>query len=196
VSYVIVPVNATLETALFRKFDITKHPEFLTYDKILFLDCDILVIQDVMKLFKNIKVNKDKLHVAQEGSLKEPYWRLNAFAQNISTMILQDKQSFNSGEFIFKPSANMKRHFEQAKEFGLTKSHTKFYDQPVFNYYFNKHNLVVMCPYLSKKLQLFPDPSKQYHNKILLHFTGIGRYEEKAPMMKRYLAEFILSQNH
>ena len=193
VSYVIVPVDKSLHTALFRKFDITQHPNFMHYDAILFLDCDIIVQNDVLSLFAAVKPKPNKLYVAQEGDLAEYYWRINALKNtNISRMRREHIQSFNSGAFMFKPTQEMKAHFESAKQFGLEyqKSHKFFYDQPIFNYYFNTHKIAKISKYLTDKLQMFPDVTKYYPNKTLMHISGIGNYKTKAPTMRAYL-DFI-----
>lgn len=190
-SYVIVQENASLETALFRKFDITKHPNYMDYEKILYLDCDIIVQDDIIKLFQAVKVKSNKLFVAQEGDLAEYYWRINAMKNsNIQKMKSEGLQSFNSGTFLFKPTQTMRDHFENAKRFGLTymKTHTFFYDQPIFNYYFNKNRIAHISSFLTKKLQMFPDTTKYYPEKTLMHISGIGRYKQKALIMKTYLA--------
>lgn len=190
-SYVIVQENASLETALFRKFDITKHPNYMSYDKILYLDCDIIVQDDIVKLFRSVKTDPNKLYVAQEGDLSEYYWRINAMKDsNIEKMKSEGIQSFNSGTFIFKPSPEMKKHFEKAKQFGLDylRKHAFFYDQPIFNYYFNKYRIAAISPYLSRKLKMFPDTTKYYPDKMLMHISGIGRYKQKATIMEKYLA--------
>lgn len=190
-SFVIVQENATLEKALFRKFDITKHPNYMSYEKILYLDCDIIVQNDIIDIFKSIKTQPNKLYVPQEGDLSEYYWRINALKDsNIQKMKSEGKHSFNSGSFMFTPTERMREHFENAKRFGLEyqKTHSFFYDQPIFNYYFNKHSIAVISPYLSQKLQMFPDTTKYYPNKTLMHISGIGRYKQKASIMQEYIA--------
>lgn len=163
----------------------------MAYKKIMYLDCDIIVQDDIIKIFQAIKTHPNKLYVAQEGDLAEYYWRINALKNsNVETMKSQGIQSFNSGSFLFEPTPKMKTHFERAKMFGLEyqKTHSFFYDQPIFNYYFNTHRIAEISNYLTRKLQMFPDTTKYYPDKMLMHISGIGRYRQKAPIMKQYIA--------
>jgi hypothetical protein len=99
-------------------------------------------------------------------------------------------KSFNSGTFLFKPTEIMRDHFIKAKAFGLQYQGRHFYDQGIFNYYFNRLHIASISKYISKKLVMFPDTTQYYPDKMLMHISGIGRYKMKAPIMKKYL-EFI-----
>lgn len=190
-SYIKVPVDKTLKTALFRKFDIFQHPRFMSFDKILFLDCDILVQDDINKLFHAVKTRPNKLYVAEEGQIDELYWSINAYLpQNIERMKKNNVKSFNAGTFIFMPTETMRDHFVKAKDFGLQYQGRHFYDQGIFNYYFNRLHIASISKYLSNKLVMFPDINQYYPTKMLMHISGIQGYKEKAPKMKKYL-EFI-----
>lgn len=188
VSYIRVPVDKTLHSALFRKFDVFQHPNYMSFEKILFLDCDIIVQDNIIKLFQSVKTRPNKLYVPQEGTVDGKYWNINAYLpQNIDHMKKQHIQSFNAGTFLFTPTETMRDHFIKAKEFGMEYKGKHFYDQSIFNYYFNRLRIASISSYITKKLVMFPDTNHYYPDKMLMHISGIGRYKEKGPVMKKYL---------
>ena len=188
-SIVLIPKVKTLDQALLCKFDIFRHPRYLEFDKILFLDTDILVQDNIMKLFKAVDTQPDKLYVVQEGDLEQKYWYHSAYKPgDIAQLRKENIQSFNSGIFLFKPSETMRRHFEAAKKFGIEyKSSYKFYDQSVFNYYFNMNRVAQISPYMTRKLKMYP--KRYYATKMFIHMANISLYKVKAKMMQEYLAK-------
>jgi lipopolysaccharide biosynthesis glycosyltransferase len=195
VSYIIHPPDKDLNHALFRKFDITEHPDYLAYDKVLYLDCDILVQDNIVKLFDNVETKPGKLYVVKEGDIEGPYWRSNAYAPgNVEKMRKDGVHSFNAGTFLFAPSEEMRHHFKCAKDFGLYKYKGRhFYDQSTFNYYFNVRRIAEVSPYLNRKVKMFPDINTFYPTKMILHLAGIGDYKMKTRRMKKYQA--LIRQN-
>lgn len=191
-SFVLIPKVKTLEQALLCKFDITLHPRYLEFDKILFLDTDILVQDNIMKLFKAVDTIDDKLYVVQEGDLEEKYWYHGAFKpHDIAQLRKENIQSFNAGVFLFKPSETMRRHFQAAKKFGLEyKGPNVFFDQSVFNYYFNMNRVATISPYMTKKLKMYP--KRYYSSKMLIHMANLSLYKVKAKMMQDYLDSVIV----
>lgn len=191
-SFVLIPKDKTLEHALLRKFDITRHPRYLEFDKILFLDSDILVQDNIIKLFKAVNTLPDKLYVVQEGDLEEQYWYHSAYKPgDIAQLRKENIQSFNSGIFLFKPSENMRQHFEQAKKFGIEyKGPRVFYDQSVFNYYFNMNRIAIISPYMTRKLRMYPK-DRYYSTKMFIHIANMSLYKVKADLMKEYMKKLI-----
>ena len=175
-----------LGPALLRKFDICEFSEFNSYKKIMYLDVDILLQDDLMKVFKLLKIlQKEKLYVTPEGTPDKKWWALPR--ENVSLA-----PTFNSGFYMFKPSKEMQNHFKTVKEFAMV--HQKqcevtdiCYDQNYFNFYFNRNNLVIISQPLANVYQMFPDPKTLYSDIIILHFSGLGQYKDKVRKMNNYI---------
>jgi lipopolysaccharide biosynthesis glycosyltransferase len=188
VKFLEVPKSNDLYHALLSKCDIYQYVDVTSYKKVLYLDCDIIVQTDLSQLFKDTHIKSGRIYAPAEGTLTGKYWYLNAYKDtNISRLQSEGVHSFNTGTFMFVPTQSFLKHFRNIKELGETyqgKQH--FYDQSFFNYYFNVNNLS-STEYLTDIVQMFPDPEKYYPDKSILHFAGIGRYKEKAKIMKSYL---------
>lgn len=188
---IILPVDKDLHHSLLRKCDIVKFPNFLKYKKIMYIDCDVIVQDDINNLFTSIKAKPNILYAPEEGSLDGKYWTLDKYTDE-DYIILKKRniKSFNSGTFIFIPSLKMKEDFINVKRLGLSYRSKHFYDQSFLNYYFNI-NGSSSTKYISDHVIIFPDVNKYYPSKTLLHFAGIGRYKEKTKIMKKYLNMLI-----
>lgn len=194
VHFHIVESSPDLSHALLRKFDIADVHGVEKYAKVLYLDCDIIVQKDLNKLFDSVPVKANVLYAPSEGVVDGKYWKLEGAMKNanVEKMKKDGVKSFNSGTFMFKPTKTMLKHFVKAREFAISYKESHFYDQSFFNYYFNMNRLSC-TDYISDQVVVFPDSSKYYPRKVILHFAGIGRYKEKAMIMKKYF-DFIIEK--
>jgi lipopolysaccharide biosynthesis glycosyltransferase len=186
-----VPIDTDLKFALLRKFDISKFKHFNEYEKIMYIDVDIIVQNDILDIINNVPAQDNILYAAKEGEVDGPYWYLNTYKNsNIKKLKDEHINSFNSGMFLFKATEEMKTHFKNVKKFSLNyynKPHKNhFYDQSMMNFYFNMKRLA-NTDYFNDIYLMFPDTTKFYNNKTILHIAGIGRYKEKANIMNNYL---------
>ena len=188
VYYHIVPDEPDLQHALTRKFDIADFSGFMNYKKILYLDIDIIVQGNIIDVIESVPVRANTLYATKEGDIEGRYWYLDMYKQsNIKSMRDNNINSFNSGFYMFKPNQKMKKHLENVKKIAVNYSGQQhFYDQSFFNYYFNIHRLA-NTDYMSDVYIMFPDSTKYYPEKVILHFSGIGMYKEKSAIMKKYL---------
>lgn len=187
-----VPKDRDLFHVLLRKFDISLFPSLLNYDKVMYLDCDILVQRDVGILFNSVDFQLNKLYAMAEGPIEGRYWTLDLYkTSQLKRLHEKHVTGFNSGTFMFIPTIAMKHHFTALKELALQYDGNHFYDQSFMNYYFNTKGIAVTPPILSRHIKLFPDPNKRYPRKVILHFAGIGRYKEKAKMMEDYYEKHL-----
>lgn len=192
VHFIILQDDIDLYHALLRKCDIVLFKDFLKYTKIMYLDCDIIIQKDINILFNIIKAKPNILYAPAEGTLDGDYWKLNAYTSSDYVYLKKNGiKSFNSGTFIFIPSLIMKKHFINVKNMALSYKGEHYYDQSFLNYYFNINNSS-STKYITNNIVLFPNPTKYYPSKTLLHFAGLGKYKEKVAIMKKYLDMLIL----
>lgn len=186
VKTMIVPETNDLYATLLGKFDINKYKDVYKYEKVLYIDCDIIVQGDLAKVFQNTPIKPGKLYAPAEGELDGRYWYLDAYKNSNIAKLKQNKiKSFNSGLYMFVPTKDMMAHFKNAKRFGLNYNGQHFYDQSIFNYYFNMNKLS-STKFFTDDVVMFPDITKDYTGKIFIHFSGIGLYQKKAKDMMAY----------
>lgn len=191
VSFVEAAPSPDLFHALLGKFDVVALPNVRRYQKVMYLDCDVLVQGDLQRLLDRLDVAPDVLYAPAEGDLEGEYWYLDAYrARELADLRRRGVRSFNSGTMVFAPTTAMLAHFRRAKRLALEYDGQRhFYDQSFFNYYFNTRARTDTAQ-LSRSVVIFPDPDKAYdpRTKLVLHFAGIGHYRRKARIMRRYLA--------
>jgi lipopolysaccharide biosynthesis glycosyltransferase len=188
ISFHYVPKSKNLYHALLGKCDIYQFSNVSKYEKVLYLDCDVIVQRDLMDLFKKTPIQKNILYAPQEGEIKGKFWYLDSYTeQNVARLEQHGVQSFNSGTFMFVPTLTFLKHFEKIKIMATEyKGKKHFYDQSFLNYYFNTKN-ISSTKYMSDIVKIFPDEDMYYPNKYIIHFAGIGRYREKSKIMRNYL---------
>lgn len=207
--FLVVKRDPSLQYALLRKCDIAHFPHFLEYSKILYMDIDVIVVDDILKVFKNVKrVKDDVLYAAKEGDIEGKFWYLNSYKNtNVAALRREGVHSFNTGLFLFKPSVVMRGHFLAVKKFALDyyKEAAKHpsgrgsfsvpLDQSFFNYYFNMHRLT-NTEHFNEIYKMFPEKGNLYPGKIILHFAGIGDYKNKGKRMQEGLNMLGTSANN
>lgn len=94
------------------KFTIEKFKIFHDYDIILHLDADIIICKSLDVIFNSVQANK--FHVRQEGDLYDPAKGLHsklvktAETKVLKTLKCNNIQTFNSGQYMFKPTDRIK----------------------------------------------------------------------------------------
>lgn len=153
------------------------------YDKILYLDTDIIIKDDINKVF-NI-CSEEILYVLEEGTIDDgrDFWGKTLFDKNYDYV---DKTAFTSGILLFKNCNKIKDLFNQINEHMNTCSFFfDCYDQPYIVYNAFKNNM-----YNNKILKSFAinNDSDINSNKVIHHFPGYpGIYEKKIKSMNCFL---------
>jgi len=176
-----------LDSACKSRLDLFELSAINKYDKILYLDSDIIVKKQVNILFDLVK--EDVLYVLEEGDLErtENYWGKDLFTTD-EINSFEDKTTFNSGVLLFNNCENMRILFEKIKEDMRRRNHS-FYDQPFFIYNAFKYgwyNNKVLKQYI---MQNDPDSNIDVTvDRVLHHFAGyIGNGNHKYEPMVRFL---------
>jgi hypothetical protein len=134
-----------LTDAFFARLDLFEFDIINNYNKILYLDSDIIIIDDINKIFDNDIDNI--IYANEEGSIdnsKSEAWACSFFKDDLDKY--EDKSAFSSGVLLFnnhyiikKLFENIKNHVKYDKEKNILNI---FYDQPYFVYHCKKINLI------------------------------------------------------
>ena len=165
------------------------------YNKILYLDTDILVKADIDKVFD--VCNEEILYVLEEGNISKTnndYGKI-LFGNEIDNYT--DTSAFTSGILLFKNCERIKYLFEIIIE-DIVKRPYNFgcFDQPYIVYNAFKYNL-----YNNKTLKslVVNNETNIHSDKIIHHFPGgIGNYQTKLSVMNIFLnniKDFTINQN-
>jgi|688.fasta_scaffold145786_2 predicted O-methyltransferase YrrM/lipopolysaccharide biosynthesis glycosyltransferase len=166
------------------RLDLFKLPSIKNYNKILYLDTDILIKDDINKVFDVCK--EDILYVLEEGTINSytDYWGKTLFENEINNY--NDKTAFTSGILLFNNCEKIKDLFCKINE-DIVKRPYNFacYDQPYIVYNAFKYNL-----YNNKILKSFVvnNDSNIHSDKVVFHFPGgPGDYGHKIEKMTNFL---------
>ena len=154
------------------------------YNKILYLDTDILVKDNINKVFDVCK--EDILYVLEEGVIDDSldYWGKTLFSDEINNY--NDKSAFTSGILLFNNCEKIKDLFNKINEDIINRPHDfSCHDQPYIVYNAFKYNL-----YNNKILKsLVVNQDNNIHSdKVIHHFPGgPGDYGHKIDAMTIFL---------
>jgi predicted O-methyltransferase YrrM/enamine deaminase RidA (YjgF/YER057c/UK114 family) len=166
------------------------------YEKILYLDTDILIKDDIKKVFDVCK--DDILYVFdEEGKIDDDhdYWGKTLFGNEVNNY--DDKSSFTSGILLFNNCETIKDLFNKIID-DIIKRPYEFscYDQPYIVYNAFKYNL-----YNNKILKSFVvnNDTNIHSDKVIHHFPGQpGYYFDKIVKMTIFLnsiKDFTITNN-
>lgn len=165
------------------RLDLFKLPSIINYHKILYLDTDILVKDDINKVFNVCE--EDILYVLEEGTIIEhDHWGNTLFGNEVDNYT--DKSGFTSGILLFNNCDPIKCLFQQINEDIIRRPrHFACFDQPYIVYNAFKYNL-----YNNKILKsLVVNRDDNIHSdKVIHHFPGgPGIYQHKIDAMTTFL---------
>jgi len=184
-----------IDKACKARLDLFNLPSIINYNKILYLDTDILVKDDINKVFDACK--EDILYVLEEGAINYnmDYWGKTLFGNDINNY--EDKTAFSSGILLFNNCEKIKDLFQKINE-DIVKRPYNFscYDQPYIVYNAFKYNL-----YNNKILKslVVNNDNNIHSDKVIYHFPGgPGYYIDKINYMTIFLnniKDFTINNN-
>jgi len=173
-----------IDKACKARLDLFSLPSITNYNKILYLDTDILIKDNINQVFDVCK--EDFLYTLEEGEINSvtDFWGKSLFGNEIDNY--NDKSAFTSGILLFNNCEKIKDLFQKINE-DIVKRPYQFtcYDQPYIVYNAFKYNL-----YNNKVLKsLAVNNDKNIHSdKVIHHFPGgPGVYENKIASMTTFL---------
>ena len=163
------------------------------YDKILYLDTDILIKGDINRVFDVCK--EDILYVLEEGRIDDDhdYHGKSLFGDEIYNY--NDMSSFTSGILLFNNCEKIQFLFNKINE-DIRNRHHFFHDQPYIIYNAFKYSL-----FDNKVLNhlVVNNDNNIHSDKIIHHFPGgPGVYDHKLITMNNFLhsiKDFTVSTN-
>jgi len=184
-----------IDKACKARLDLFNLPSLVNYNKILYLDTDILVKDNINKVFNVCE--EDILYVLEEGEINSNYnyWGKSLFGNEIKNY--KDKSAFTSGILLFNNCEKIKDLFQKIKEDIIKRPYNfSFFDQPYIVYNAFKYNL-----YNNKILKsLVVNRNNNIHSdKVIHHFPGgPGVYQHKIDAMTIFLnniKDFTINNN-
>jgi predicted O-methyltransferase YrrM len=178
------------------RLDLFNLPSVINYNKILYLDIDIIIKDNINKIFDVCR--EDILYVLEEGSIDNndyDYWGRQLFGEEIHNY--EDKSAFTSGIILFNNCEKIRELFLKIKEdINTRQDKDVFHDQPFIIYNAFKYNL-----YNNKHLKSLAINRNNniYSDKVIHHFPGgPGIYQHKIETMNNFLnniKEFTINNN-
>lgn len=176
------------------RYDIFNLPSITNYDKILYLDTDILVKNNINTVFDVCK--EDILYVLEEGSIDSDsnFWGKSLFGNELNNY--DDKSAFTSGILLFNNCEKIKDLFNKTIDIFDT-NNFELNDQPYLVYNAFKYNLYNNK--ILKSLALNCKVGNIHSDKVIHHFPGgPGVYKNKIPAMTTFLnniKDFTINNN-
>jgi len=190
---VIFKMNDSIQTvvaASAARLDIFDFPEVAEkYEKILYLDTDILVIRPLKPIFD--LATEDRLYALEEGSLDlevpYDYWGKDLFAPG-EVAALEDKTGFSAGVLLFKNTETIRGLFQRIKAHIVTTPGVGFFEQAHMVYNAIKSDLKenqAMKPHVAI------NETSVKTTKTILHFAGSpGDHQSKYAKMFGFMRLF------
>lgn len=145
----LVPTPISGVRASIHKLSVYDYPGINNYQKILYLDCDIVCINDIKEVF-NLTVSSNKLYTGTTSKITAnavttfTHGILYLTNRDIETIIDNYKNiaPFNAGQFSFCNTPQMRAHFDNVRWLIENWPGDMFFEQGPMNYYFviNKLN--------------------------------------------------------
>ncbi len=172
----------TIDKACKARLDLFNFSCIDNYEKILYIDTDIIIRNDINKVFDVCQ--NHYLYALEEGDIKDDkdYWGKSLFREEINNY--SDTSAFSSGILLFKNCDEIKDLFNKINQDIIDRYHF-FNDQPYIIYNAFKYNL-----YNNKVLKTVAvnNDCSLFNDKVIHHFPGCpGKCEYKINFINVFL---------
>ena len=168
------------------KYAFMTYLDMSDFDRVLFLDTDILIIHDIMAIFTLKNVTEWLIYTPAEGWFNGGLWTYNRMPRvQCERLAKKGIRTFNSGTVLFQPGRKIIGHFRKVIRGMRTqvKINPSKMDQRFLNDYFNsrfKSRTAVFKGKVCFRLSGRCNVSRSF----LVHCCGYGSGEEKLVMMR------------
>jgi len=192
IKFEINDIYINLNKACRSRLDFFNLSSIKIYDKILYLDIDIIVKRDINKVFDVCQ--EDLLYVLEESTIDDPNdcYGKRIFGDEVKNY--NDKTAFTSGILLFNNCEKIKDLFDKINKDIINRPHYNyFYDQPYIVYNAFKYNLynnkMLTSLAVAGGIDIFSD-------KVIHHFPGNpGVYKDKIVIMTKFLNKLKLKDS-
>lgn len=174
--YVTSPNENGVQASM-RKIEIVLIPILHKYKKILYLDSDIVVLDDITKLFEE-ELKDDIVYFKDEKNydFTSLYYGLKSYSSEQLQKFKKDgRRPLNGGQFLFQNTLTNRKHFLNILSLMSTWTEEFFYEQSFINHYFNtcdKFDVSLLERYvdfLNSGPDSTPDTERTNHDAIIVH---------------------------
>lgn len=171
-----------------RKLEVFSFDRINEFDKVVYLDSDIIITGDLAPIFREIQM-KDKLYVFDESDDYEEHNKIYFGCQNYTNDdILKFRymgiKVFNCGQFGFRVSDEMRAHFYNILYFINGYKEEYYYEQSFMNYYFNTLNARISM--FNKYTSLANRNDRVNKDTVIVHYADANMpYQVKLHKMNQ-----------
>ena len=197
VLYMTTPDSLTIESSAMQKLNIFDYENINSYDRVLFLDSDIIVHTSLEPFFNGVR-RPGILYVYTEREEQYEHKNLcfsllNYTSKDFLMFTLNKVMVFNTGCFLFVRCPAMKFHFDEIRKMIKTHKGPFFYEQSFMNVYFNKLNATDRTV-LTKLNYRMGAWYYRHYKGFIAHFSSIpGNVITKLECMKEYYSKQLLT---
>jgi lipopolysaccharide biosynthesis glycosyltransferase len=200
VDYMVLPPTNDPVEASFQKLKIYDYKKIDNYSKILFLDLDILVVGDLSMIFEERtrpNIFYSGSHRLVQAHHKTVYHRLIDYSQaELDRMEKNGIFAFNAGQFFFKNTTTMRKHFENINGFISRWKGEYFFEQSFINCYFNVLSISNVFKFKEQfgfvSINQNEFDAKFGPETVFVHFMGsAGDGQDKLSFINAYYSHLI-----
>ena len=189
--------------ASFNKLCIYDYHRINEYEKVLFLDVDIMCIKDINEIFNN-DLTPEKLNTKSNSSISSHTTATHGlmYLTHKDAKFIDENTNvvpFNAGQFFFLNSHRMKLHFENVRWLRRVWPGIYFFEQSFMNHYFAINDLTDQIPLLEAIhiMSLYPPqlkkPEKKRVNTVV---TGAMNSKYAPALMSQPVGQLDYSKKH
>jgi lipopolysaccharide biosynthesis glycosyltransferase len=197
--YMTTPDSLTTADAAMQKLKIFDYENINSYDRVLFLDSDIIVHTSLEPFFNGVR-RPGILYVYTEREPQYEHKNLcfslwNYTPEDFIMFKIHKVMVFNTGCFLFIRCPAMKFHFDEVRKMTKTHKGPFFFEQSFMNVYFNKLNATDRTV-LTKLNYIMGASRDQDYKGFLAHFSHApGHPDNKFESMKEYYSRMLLTNS-
>jgi lipopolysaccharide biosynthesis glycosyltransferase len=187
--------------ASMNKLRIFDFPDIENYNKVLFLDADIVVNIDIASVF-DLELETTKLHstIHDDCHYSTHNTKFHTIRKYFKEEIEEFKRNeilpFNCGQFMFVVSDLMKSHFENVRFIFFNWKEEYFFEQSFMNYYFNS-NFISDTKLMNDLFSLYYIGDSKISGQIIqrdkiVHYAGSPcDSQTKLDFVKEHFKEYL-----